>query len=240
MNYSDFLLKTREQTWKQEGEVLQVIEEVIDLHFSLFKTPGEVPSDEDNEKELIWLKLTTRAFHTSRLAFHALEQAYYAQCFMLARSMLEDWLTAFDCLSNHQTVEALLYSRGRVPTFADMAGRLPDDWKVLFRGVGETGGEYGWLSTFSHPQPRALEATADASGMVLVAPNYDEIRFALAAKDLLQVTLPMLDFLERLADYMATPESLVWKSRNLKEVKPRGLALLGSLIHRLKTYGAEC
>jgi hypothetical protein len=240
MTYSDFPLETRQRSWEQESEVLQIIHEVIDLHFSLFKTPGELPSVEDNEKELIWLQLTTRAFHSSRVAFHALERAYYAQCFMLARSVLEDWLTAFDCLSNDKTVEALLYSRGRVPTFSDMAGKLPDDWKVPWRGVGDTEGEYGWLSAFSHPRPRALEATANASGMVLVVPEYNEIRFALAAKDLLQVTLPMLDFLERLADYLATPESLVWKSRNLKEVKPRGLALLGSLLHRLKSYGAEC
>ena len=236
MSYPDFSINTRQQTWEQESGVLQTIQEVIGLHFSLFKVPGELPLVENDKKEQVWLALTTRAFHSSRIAFHALERAYYAQCFMLSRSVLEDWLTAFDCLSNEKTVEALLSSRGRVPHFSDMAERLPNNLKVLWKRAEDPEGAYGWLSTFSHPRPRALEATANAAGMVLVVPEYDEIRFALAANNLLQATLLMLDFLGRLADCLGTPASLDWKSRDLKEVEPRGLALMDSLLRRLKSY----
>ena len=64
------------------------------------------------------------------------------------------------------------------------------------------------------------------------------MRFALAALELLKVALLMLDFLERLADYLATPASLGWKSQHLEKVRPNGMALLESLLNRCKNYAS--
>ena len=98
------------------------------------------------------------------------------------------------------------------------------------------------MSTFAHPRKRALEATVNEKGTVLIVPEYIEMRFALAALELLKVAMLMLEFVERLverlADYLATPASLGWKSQNLKKVRPNGMALLESLVNRCNTYAA--
>ena len=236
MAYSDFAVNTRQQSWEQEGEVLQTIQEVIDLHFALFRYAGKLEYTEKNELQRVWFGLSTSAFHSLRVALYALESGYYSQCFTLTRAALEDWLVAFDCKSHPQTVEALLGSGGRVPAFRVMAERLPEDRKVLWRNGGDGDGAYGSLSTFAHPRQRALEATVGGDGTALIFPAYNEIRFALAAKLLLQVALLMLEFVERLADYLTTPASQEWKSRNLKEVEPKGFALLKSLVYRSNSY----
>ena len=108
MTYSVHSLNVRRKTWQEEREVLQIIGEGIDLHSALFRHPWKLVYDEDNRRERVWLNLTTSAFHSLRIAEYALESGYYTQSFMLTRAALEIWLTAHDCISNPETVEALL------------------------------------------------------------------------------------------------------------------------------------
>ncbi len=79
--------------------------------------------------------------------------------------------------------------------------------KVLWDDVEGSEGTYGFLSTFAHPRVRELEVTWNMSGTLLTVPEYDETRFALAVDCLLQGALVMLEFVERLADYLVTPSS---------------------------------
>ena len=216
--------------------MLQTIRDTIGLHFALFKTPGKLTFTEDNELERVWLHLTTRASHSLQIARYALESGYYTQCFMLTRSVLEDWLTASDCLSNQATVEALLHSRRRVPGFKKMAERLPEEYRVIWGRLEDQNGNYGFLSTFAHPRPHALQATSNIDGTILIVPEYDEIRFALAALQLVQTALLVLDIVEQLADRLKTPAAQEWKCLNLKQVKPRSLSLLQSLYDQLSAY----
>ena len=236
MTYSDFLLNVRLKAWEEEREVLQTIGEGIDLHFDLFRHPWKLAMNENNRREQVWLGLTTSGFHSLRIAVYALESGYYTQCFILTRAALEHWLTAHDCKSNPKTVEALLELQGRVPRFSTMAERLPENLKALWKDVNDPEGTYGFLSTFAHPRSRALEATSNEAGTVLIVPEYDEMRFALAAKLLLQTVLLLFDYVERLADYLATPASVEWKSRSLEPVKAKCFALFDSLLHRLNSY----
>ena len=218
--------------------MLQTIQEVIDLHFDLFRHPAELQLSEENQLQQVWLGLTTSAFHSLRISLHALGSGYYAQSFTLTRAAFEAWLTAADCKSHDETVQALLNSEIRAPRLETMAQRLPEEFKVLWRRVGDPEGYYGFLSTFAHPRKRALEATVNVDGTVLSVPEYIEMRFALAALELLKVSILMLVFVEKLADYLATPASLGWKSQNLKKVRPNGMALLESLVNRCITYAA--
>ena len=239
MAYREISLGVRRQTWQRESEVLRTIQEGIDLHFSLFQHPRWPTPTDDNRVERVWLNLTTSGFHSLRIATYALESGYYSQCFALTRAALEDWLTAYDCISNPGTVKALDGSEGRIPTFIDMAARLPEKLKILWKATNEPEGTYGFLSTFAHPRTRALQATSNESGTVLIVPEYIEIRFALAAKLLLQTALLLLEFVERLADYLATPASNEWKGETLNAVQPRCFALLESLLVRLNSYTSD-
>ena len=236
MTYSDFLLNVRLKAWEEEREVLQTIGEGIDLHFALFRHPWKLAMNENNRREQVWLGLTTSGFRSLRIAVYALESGYYTQCFILTRAALEHWLTAHDCIGNPETVDALLGLQGRVPRFSTMAERLPENLKALWKDVNDPEGTYGFLSTFAHPRSRALEATSNEAGTVLIVPEYDEMRFALAARFLLQAVLLLFDYVERLADYLATPASVEWKSLSLEPVKAKCLALFDSLLDRLNSY----
>ena len=239
MTFSDFALETRQQSWKQEGEVLQIIQEVLDLHFSLFRHPFTLELTEDNKLQRVWLALTTSAFHSLRIGYDALESGCYSQCFTLTRVALEDWLVAVDCQSHSETIEALLDSKRRFPAFKRMAKRLPEELKVHWEEIGDNEGNYGFLSTFAHPRQRALQATVNFSGTILIVPEYDAIWFTLASNLLLEVTLLMLSFVEKLADFLGTPASQEWQSQNLKEVKPKGFATFDSLQKRIMSYSQQ-
>ena len=234
MDYHEFLHETQAYSEAQEREVLETIQEVIDLHFSLFKNPGQLNHTSDNKLQRAWLALTTSAFHSARVALFALQSGYYTQSFMLTRAVYEAWLVASDCEEHTQTIEALFDSKIRMANFTTMADRLPDNLKGVWYGDGE--GRYGFLSTFAHPRHRAAEDTVSHNGMLRIVPRYDEIRFALAAHYILGATLLMLEFVEKLADYLATPESQEWKVEELARVRPKSIELLALIGNRLTSY----
>ena len=236
MSYSGSLLKTHQLTWERESEVLSGILEVIDLLFSLFRHPDRAERLRENDLPQVWIPLSTSAFQSARLAWHALQTAHYRQCFILTRAVLEDWLTAEDCIRHPKTIEALLYSTYRVPKFAEMRDRLPGNLKVLWGRTGSDDEPYGFLSSLAHPRQRARQSTLNSGGRLNIVPKYDEIRFALAANLLLQNVLLMLEILKRLADILATPASHECKYQDLKEVEPKGYKLFGALQDRLNEY----
>ena len=170
------------------------------------------------------------------MALSALESGYYTQCFSLTRSVLEDWLTAYDCKEHPETVDALLDARKRMPRFSVMYDRLPCDLRRLWGRQGDHEGTYGFLSTFGHPRFRALEDTLSQAGRVRIVPEYDDMRFALGAWFLLMGYLLMLEFVEKLADYLASAESLDWKKSKLESVKPQAHTFFESLDKRLLSY----
>ena len=137
MTYSSILADTRRQTWEREEETLEIIHDVVALHFSLFKYPGKLDISEETKLQRAWLRLVTRASHSSRIGLYALESGYYAQSFALTRAVLEDWLTAFDCKEHPETVDALLDCKGSVPRFSVMAKRLPGNLKRLWDEYGD-------------------------------------------------------------------------------------------------------
>ena len=108
--------------------------------------------------------------------------------------------------------------------------------KRLWGEQGDYEGTYGFLSTFAHPRSRAIEDTLNREGTVRIVPEYHEIRFALAAWFFIKANLLMLEFVERLADFLDSPESQEWKNLQLKTVKPNGYGLLESLDKRLLSY----
>ncbi len=240
MTYSDFASAAHQMTWEHEPDVLQGILEVINLHFSLFKHPDRAERIRENDLAQVWITLSTSAFQSARLAWHALETAHYRQCFILTRATLEDWLTASDCIRHAKTIEALMHSTHSVPKSAEMRDRLPGDLKVLWGKSGSDEGPYGFLSSLAHPRQRARQSTLNSDGTLLVVPEYDEIRFALAATFLLQSALLMLDIVERLADILSNPASHEWKSQNLRHTRPKGIALFESLSNRLRSYATDC
>ena len=181
-----------------------------------------------------WLWFSTS--HSSRVALYALESGYYTQSFALTRAVFEDCLTAYDCIEHPETAEALLDSSKTMPRFSAMYKRLPCWLKRLWGEQGDYEGTYGFLSTFAHPRFRAIEDTSNREGTVRIVPEYNEIRFALAARFLIQANLLMLVFVERLADYLDYPECKEWKTLQLETVKPKGYGLLESLIERLLSY----
>ena len=236
MKYPDYSRDTPRQSWERAGTTLQNIHDAVGLHPSLFRRPGRLIFSKENRLQRVWIGLTTSGFHSLRIALYALESGHYAQSFALIRSALEVWLTAFDCKTHPETVEALLRSRNRVPRFATMAHRLPEKLKNLWQQCEGDDGTYGFLSTFAHPRQRALEATVNLNGTVLAVPEYGEIRFALAARFLIQAALLLLEFLERLADYFSTSASEQWGKHDLEVIKPQRMAVLGSLVGRLNSY----
>ena len=236
MTYLEMLEDTRVQATRREAETLETLHEVVDLHFSLFQHPGTLEATEDNKLQRVWLALTTSASHSSRVALYALESGYYTQSFALTRAMFEDWLAAYDCKEHPETADALLDSNKAMPRFSTMYNRLPCGLKRLWGEQGVYEGTYGFLSTFAHPRSRAIEDTLNREGTVRIVPEYNEIRFALAARFFIEANLLMLKFVERLADYLDSAESQEWKNLQLETVKPKGFGLLESLNKRLLSY----
>ena len=233
------LAATRDLHWQRERETLEPLHEILDLHFSLFSHPVTLEATEENKLQRVWISLTTSASHSSRVALYALESGYYTQCFALTRSALENWLTAFDCKEHPETVEALLDENKAMPRFSEMYERLPCNLKSLWREQGSDAGTYDFLSTFAHPRHRAIEDTRNREGRVRTVPDYDDMRFALAARHLVIAILLLMDYLARLADFLDSPESEEWKASQLKTVKPKGFTLLESLNKRMNSYLEE-
>ena len=92
------------------------------------------------------------------------------------------------------------------------------------------------MSTFAHPRFRAIEDTFNQGGRIRIVPEYNEMRFALGAWFLLNANLLMLEFVERLADYLVSPESLEWRNTQLESVKPQAYTIFDSLDKRLLSY----
>ena len=46
----------------------------------------------------------------------------------------------------------------------------------------------------------------------------------------------MVEFVERLADYLVSPESLEWRNSQLESVKPQAYTIFDSLGKRLPSY----
>ncbi len=233
------LANTRHLHRRREGETLKTLHELLDLHFSLFSHPVMLEDTEETKLPRVWISLTTSAFHSSRVALYALESGYYTQCFALTRSVLENWLTAHDCKEHPATLEALLDENKTMPRFSKMYKRLPHNLKPLWRAPGSDEGTYDFLSTFAHPRHRTIEDTRNRDSRVRTVPEYDDIRFALAAYNLVRVILLLLDYLARLADFLDSPESQEWKKSQLEAVKPKGFALLESLDKRLESCFKE-
>ena len=229
------LVATRDLHWQRERETLETLHEILDLHFSLFSHPVTLEATEETKLQRVWISLTTSASHSSRVALYALESGYYTQCFALTRSALENWLTAFDCKGHPETVEALLEENKTMPSFSKMHKRLPDNLKPLWGDPGSDEEAYGFLSGFAHPRLRAIQDTRNRDSRVRIIPEYDDIRFALAARHLVIANLLLMDYLARLADFLDSPESEEWKASQLKTVKPKGFALLESLNKRMNS-----
>ena len=187
-------------------------------------------------ERLTFLPQPASASHSSRVALYALESGYYTQSFALTRAMFEDWLAAYDCKEHPETADALLDSNKAMPSFSTTYKRLPCGLKRLWGEQGVYEGTYGFLSTFAHPRSRAIEDTLNREGTVRIVPEYNEIRFALAARFFIEANLLMLEFVERLADYLDSAESQEWKNLQLETVKPKGFGLLESLNKRLLSY----
>ena len=236
MTFLEILESTRLETIRREAETLNILREVVDLHCSLFAHPRTLGVNEDNKLQRVWLALTTSAAHSSRVALNELESGYYTQCFTLTRSVFEDWLTAYDCNEHPETVDALLDSRKSMPHFSTMSDRLPCGLKRLWGRQGDYEGTYGFLSTFAHPRFRAIEDTLNQEGRVRIVPEYNEMRFALGAWFLFKANLLMVEFVERLADYLVSPESLEWRNSQLASVKPQAYTIFDSLDKRLLSY----
>ena len=239
LTYLEMLANTRHLHWQREGETLETLHETLDLHFSLFSHPTTLEDTEETKLPRVWISLTTSAFHSSRVALYALESGYYTQCFALTRSVFEDWLTASDYKEHPETVEALFDANKAMPRFSVMCERLSPNLKPLWGEQGSDESIYGFLSTFAHPRHRAIEDTRNREGRVRIVPEYDDMRFALAARHLVIAILLLMDYLARLADFLDSPESKEWNASQLKTVKPKGFGLLESLNRRMNSYLEE-
>ena len=131
-----------------------------------------------------------------------------------------------DCLEHPETVEALFDDSKRMPTFRDMANRLPEDlrntWQAL-RGHPEQ--TYDILSSISHPRPRALRLAFDFdSNRPRIGPGYNEGLFGFTSDYILTGTICIAEFLVRLV----SDES----KKPLMAEMQRANDYLGNLRHR--------
>ena len=64
MSYLEMLESTRRHTIRRESETLNILRDVVDLHFSLFVHPRTLVVNEENKLQRVWLALTTSASHS--------------------------------------------------------------------------------------------------------------------------------------------------------------------------------
>ena len=194
----DLEKETRIQTFRQESEVLTILQRLLNQYLAGFRELGEFKKTTENKREQVWLFLTTRAHTSLRCAYYLLQYGYYVQSMTLIRTALEDWLVCMDCRKRNETVEELLRKGGYMPKFQQMADRLEESFKSEWKTI------YGELSTFAHPRWRAAMVTVNPETKQLrVAPDFDELLFLWTSSELISASMKMLDFLRKLVEPIA-------------------------------------
>jgi hypothetical protein len=101
-----------------------------------------------------------------RCAFSIMTSGYYIESMTIARSIFENWLTAKDCETKPETLEAFkevdnkyFKNEGR---YSEMAERLSHEFPNTWRKI------YGDLSIMAHARPQAL--------LMLIDPKTDDLR----------------------------------------------------------------
>lgn len=173
-----------------------------------FQELGSITPTETNRLEWAWRLLSNKAFNSLRCAYQLLQMGYYTQALTLVRSVMEDWLTALDCESHPQTLEALLYGEGKMPPFEDMAKRQGQPVYRLWRGMGPSSeGTYGLLSTVAHPRRRGLGMLLDhEKGLFRLGGQYDADLFAFTCYYLVTGAFCFTEILNRLVG-LTNPQS---------------------------------
>ena len=225
-NVDEIERQVAQETRQRETKTLASIEALLGTFLPAFRETGQFTLAESNRREQVWWLLVGQSFNSLRWAFHLLQIGYYTQALILERSVEENWLVCQDCLEHAGTVDALFDDSKRMPTFRDMANRLPENLRNTWQAPkGQPQQAYGILSTISHPRPRALRLAFDFdNNRPRVGPGYNEPLFVFTSLYILVGTISITGFLVRLV----SDES---KEPLMAEMQ-RADDYLGSLRHR--------
>ncbi|MBI4282040.1 MAG: hypothetical protein HY672_00935 [Chloroflexi bacterium] len=199
-NVDEIEAKVSLETKRKETKTLARIEALLNAFLHSFRETGGFTPTTTNRHEQVWWLLVGRSFNSLRWAFHLLQVGYYTQALILVRSVEEDWLVCQDCLEHPDTVEALFDDSKRMPTFQDMANRLPENLRNTWHAPkGHPEQAYDILSSISHPRPRALRFAFDfGKNSPRIGPGYDESLFVFTSWQILTAAICIAAFLARL------------------------------------------
>ena len=124
-NLDEVEQQVSQETRHREVETLASIEALLNAFLPAFRETGQFTPVDTNRREQVWWLLVGQSFNSLRWAFHLLHHCYYTQALILERSVEENWLVCQDCREPPETVQALFDDSKRMPTFRDMANRLP-------------------------------------------------------------------------------------------------------------------
>ena len=158
--------RVRSQIAAAHAVDLRVVDDLLICMLRGFLTLGAFATTRENRLELAWLLLTTRSFNSLRCAAWCTESGYYSQALTLARSAMEDHLTALDCESHPETLAALLDGKGVLGrgsmTFAAMASRVSPTFEKSWAY------NYGKLSEYAaHTRRTAVTHLIEPGSLML-------------------------------------------------------------------------
>lgn len=225
-NLDELEQRVAQETRRREAKTLASIEALLNAFLPAFRETGQFTPTGSNRREQVWWLLVGQSFNSLRWAFHLLQLGYYTQALILERSVEENWLVCQDCLEHPETVEALFDDSKRIPTFRDMADRLPENLRNTWQAPkGHAEQAYGVLSSISHPRARALRLAFDFdNNRPRIGPGYNEPLFVFTSLYILVGAIAIAGFLVRLvSDESKEPlmAQMQWANDYLKHLRGR-------------------
>lgn len=191
--------RTRAITAAKHGAELHLMVDLLNRYIAGLSTLGGFVPGENNDLEYARLLLVTRSFNSLLCAVDLWQKGFYSQAMTLIRSINEDWLTAADCESSPETLNALLDADvdfwSQDNQYAEMSKRVsrafPQDWDTV----------RGSMCAIACDCNVALKRLVNPDTNVLaVGSHYDTALFLVTYASMLRAAVMMLQYLAKLID----------------------------------------
>ena len=198
---------------------LNMIGELLQTFIDGFNLIGGFKLTDDNEIQYVWLLLLAQTFRSMRTAYLSTRIGYYGEALSLLRLATESWFCAEDCKKNPRTVKALIHDN----KLQIKIGNLADAWDKKTREV-VYGGDYEFLSRFTHPCKKGLATLIDPdTNKLCVYPDYSDLLFMTCCESLIRNAIRIYPIMLELISSTCNQKDLeTWTKLAVPRIKRAG------------------
>ncbi|MES0278867.1 MAG: hypothetical protein ABUK03_03895 [Dehalococcoidales bacterium] len=198
--------KVQATTKKKKWNEIEITTGLFNTFTNGFNKMGSFTKKDGDDKELIWLVLSTRCLNSMRCAFDLMFSGYYIQSVTIIRSITEDAITCKACMGDDlERIKSVFLSEEGGRLFYYAMAQNNDDLKVYEM--------YKHQCKFAHSSKLTLGILSN-KGVLKVAPSYDELLFNYCMEAFIRTSVMMTEYLARVLYYLNKDEARAFDKEN--------------------------